>query len=262
MVSMSYAEQEYALVAAPRKDGEPFLRQTYRDALTQAGFQYDVIYPGMSQDEVDLRYNRAHALVLVGGHDWNAAIYGQEPSPHNDTPDDLQDESEKQVLMRALNDGLPTLGICRGEQGMGIVLAEAQGVDLRANPLMIQHLPDITTVQHGVDSYEQLRGNTHGVAIKQGTIAHQIFQQNQIDVSSGHHQALNKQVLDQITALVVSGMSLDQIVEMMELRPDVHPFYVGVQTHPEVFEHLYRPLFGRLAEEARKFARSTTYIMR
>ncbi|HLL61328.1 MAG TPA: gamma-glutamyl-gamma-aminobutyrate hydrolase family protein [Candidatus Nitrosocosmicus sp.] len=256
---MANIEGGTILVAAPRDPRseipKEFLREGYTKGITEAGMTYDVVYPGMTKEEIQRKYQMSNGLLVVGGYDWNANRYGQTPSRHNDSSNDEQDENELMLLEMALNDGMPTLGICRGEQGQGIVLAKAYDALIEDPSLFIQHVPDITDVVHNVQGYADLENNTHEVDIEEDTIAHEIFNANKIVVPSGHHQVLNEEALKNISALVISGRSsIDRLVEIIELKSR-NQFYFGMQAHPEVFENLRKPLFKRFAKEARRFAR-------
>jgi putative glutamine amidotransferase len=257
---MANSEQQNILVASPRmwpvrnEITIPLLRYTYLEGLEEAGLKALRVDPGMSREKIVAKYQQSQGLLLVGGRDWNSQLYGQKPNEENDEPDDEQDAREQELLMMALNDGKPILGICRGEQGIGIALQKQYNISPET-PLFIQHLAHVTDVEHSVPNYDYLHDNTHDIHIEPGTIAHEIYNRKRLTVTSGHHQALNKEALDQIPALVISGMSLDKIVEIIEMKRDEHPFCFGIQAHPEVKRDLREPLFKRFHQEAEKYAR-------
>lgn len=262
---MSYTENNI-LVAAPRlwptRNGEsiPKVRETYNEALEESGLIPIKICAGMSHEDIISAYQQAQGILFIGGRDYNARLYGQIPDAENDLPDDEQDANEQELFGMALNDGMPILGICRGEQGMGIAIRTHYDIH-DGEPLLIQHLAHVTNIQHNVPSYDYLHDNTHYVYIEPETIAHEIYNRITLEVTSGHHQALNKKALDHIPAIVVSAMSLDRIVEMIELKRDEHPFCFGIQAHPEVKKALRKPLFDRFYQEAQKYAASRTFSL-
>ncbi len=170
---------ENVLVMAPQdpreKEPKEFLRDTYREAFKRAGLNAIIVHPGMTEEELLEKYDKCSAIVAVGGWDWNSELYGQERSPHNDKPVDDQDANEQMLLLKALDDKMPILGICRGEQGIGIAVAKKYGKIDKDTSLFIQHLPDITPNNHGVGKYDELLDNKHTVHIKEDAIAHEIF---------------------------------------------------------------------------------------
>jgi CTP synthase len=71
-----------------------------------------------------------------------------------------------------------------------------------------------------------------------------------------------RQVLEQ-AGLVFSGLSPDgHLVEFAELSPDMHPFFVATQAHPEFLSRPTRPhpLFIGLIAAALARANSSTKI--
>lgn len=56
----------------------------------------------------------AHGLILGNGNDLGPAAGG--PAPAGPDVDPRRDEAERALLARALAEGLPTLGVCRGHQ--------------------------------------------------------------------------------------------------------------------------------------------------
>jgi putative glutamine amidotransferase len=78
-----------------------------------------------------------------------------------------------------------------------------------------------------------------------------ILGDQEFNVNSSHHQAIGR-VAD---GLRVTAKAPDGIVEGLE--DPVHPFYVGVQWHPEDMpgESSASAIFGAFVEAARKYAR-------
>jgi CTP synthase len=92
-----------------------------------------------------------------------------------------------------------------------------------------------------------------------GTIARREYGVPEVPERHRHRYEVNNDYRDRLTAagLVFSGTSPDgRLVEVVELRPDVHPFYVGTQAHPEFRSRPTRahPLFRGLASAAVAYA--------
>src|ERR1051326_8768626 len=92
----------------------------------------------------------------------------------------------------------------------------------------------------------------HGVAIDGGTRLAKILGQRELEVNSSHHQAI-KDIGD---GLRVTAHAPDGIVEGLE--DPRHPFYLGVQWHPEDMsgETSASAIFGAFVEAARKYSES------
>src|SRR5690606_22538653 len=78
------------------------------------------------------------AVVVTGGHDVQPVLYGAEPEvkPKYD-PD--RDELEKRVIHKALAEGRPLLGICRGAQLLNVCLGGTLVQDLRLHRRHTSH---------------------------------------------------------------------------------------------------------------------------
>src|SRR6202011_3140539 len=83
-------------------------------------------------------------LVLSGGGDLSACLYGQQPHPQSETPDLWRDVWERYLALLSWLLCLPTLGICRGMQLMNVALGGTMYQDLRAEwprdrPPLVRH---------------------------------------------------------------------------------------------------------------------------
>jgi len=70
--------------------------------------------------------------------------------------------------------------------------------------------------------------------IAKGTLAHQIYDKDQIEERHRHRYEFNNEYRKQLenTGLVCSGINPEtDLVEIIELQN--HPFFIGVQYHPE-----------------------------
>jgi putative glutamine amidotransferase len=212
----------------------------YLDLFHEAGVDIVLLPPGNDAAVVD----RLDGLVLVGGADLDARLYGAEPDTTADEPRLTRDASELGLYRAARERGLPVLGICRGLQ----VMAVAHGGSL------VQNLPDV----EGTLVHRERPGQfvDHKAAFAPGTLAARIFGTEPVVVNSSHHQA----VAD-AGDLLVSGWADDGSIEACE-DPSAD-FCIGVQWHPEHPDRRSAdlPLVRALAHAAGRYRNSSSAPM-
>lgn len=181
----------------------------YLDVFHLAGAQVVLLPPGSDEAVLD----RLDGLVIAGGADVDARLYGQMSHDTADSPRESRDATEVSLYSGARKRDLPYLGICRGAQ----VMAIARGGSLH------QHLPELTELPH---KKYPLVFVEHAARLEPGSRIATIFGATNITVNSFHHQAI-----DDAGDLTVTGWAPDETVEVVE---DVSSrFSVGVQWHPE-----------------------------
>jgi putative glutamine amidotransferase len=182
----------------------------YVELVQGAGGDVVILPPNNAPRVLD----RLDGLVLIGGADIDARLYGGAPHVTADTPRESRDASEIGLYRRARERDMPVLGICRGLQMMAI----AHGGSL------IQHLPDLHT---GV-SHREHPGQfvEHQATFVAGTKVGDVYGAAPVRVNSSHHQAI-----DSPGSLHVTGRAEDGTIEACE-DPNAD-FCVGIQWHPE-----------------------------
>lgn len=187
------------------------LHREYPDVVAAAGGVPVLLppLPATAARAVDV----LDALVVTGGHDVDPRHYGAERHPRTEPPRPDRDAAELAALHRALDRGIPVLGICRGAQLLNVALGGT----------LHQHVPDITGRPHnprpgvfGVTDVTTEPGSRVGTALGPRTQVH-----------CHHHQAIDRLG----DGLVVTARAGDGVVEAVELACD--GFVVGVQWHPE-----------------------------
>ena len=144
---------------------------------------------------------------MPGGADIDPRRYGAEPDPRSTDIVAFQDDLDIGVTLAVVDAELPMLAICRGMQILNVALGGT----------LVQHVRETTTAHHNT---------IHQVGVTVGSRLHAIVGAENIDVSSYHHQAI-----DRLGAgLAVSAVAADGVVEAVEhRRADI----VAVQWHPE-----------------------------
>jgi putative glutamine amidotransferase len=94
------------------------------------------------------------------------------------------------------------------------------------------------------------------VIVEKGTKLSNILSQHELNVNSSHHQAINRLG----DGLRVTAHAPDGIIEGLE--DPRHPFYVGVQWHPEDMtgENSATSIFGAFVDAARQYAEEKTQL--
>lgn len=205
----AYGEQAAYLVWDHRT---VLIPDTYPEAVLRAG-GVPVLLPPL--EPVAAAVDRLDALVLSGGPDLDPRHYGAEPDPRTGLPRPERDAAELAILHRALDAGIPVLGVCRGIQVLNVALGGT----------LTQHLPDAL----GHTGHNPTPGvfGAVDVRIEPGTRVHRALGVDTVSVKCHHHQGVDELA----DGLTVTALAADGTVEAVEL--DGHAFVVGVQWHPE-----------------------------
>ena len=186
------------------------LARTYVDIVLDAGGVPVVLPPVVESAHA---VGRLDAVLLSGGRDVDPGRYGAAPHPTTGAQPD-RDAAELAVLHRALELGLPVLGVCRGAQLLNVALGGT----------LHQHLPDVV----GHDGHNATPGVFGDVDVRldpAGRVGAAVGPH--VRVRCHHHQAVDTLA----PGLVATGWAADGTVEAVE--DDGRPFVVGVQWHPE-----------------------------
>lgn len=180
---------------------------------------------------------RVDALVVAGGADVQAGLYGEPAHPSSQQARPDRDAWESALVRAAEAADLPVLGICRGMQVMAVV----------AGGRLEQHLPD--RVGHDAHSPRPGVYTSHHVTPVAGTRLAAVVGEDALDVPTYHHQAVLPGSVEG-TGWVPSAWHEDGTLEAMEC-PDAR-FRLAVQWHAEEAEGA--ALFEALVAAAREAA--------
>lgn len=210
-VTAGRAKNEYG-------QGTVALNDAYLQAVAQAGGLPVVIPVLDANQDCDAIYSGLDGILFSGGGDIARERFGAGPHPRVAGVDAARDGLELGLLRKAVSDGKPFLGICRGFQIVNVGLGGT----------LYAHLPDQLkgALQH--DNPGNMRHDlVHEVKLAEGSYVSEVMSESLLRVNSHHHQGLKALA----PGLRIAGCSPDGLVEALEL-PD-HPFGLAVQWHPE-----------------------------
>lgn len=175
-------------------------------------------------------------------------------------------EGKIKVIQYCRENKIPYLGLCYGMQMAAVEFArnvvglkEAHTVEIAPET---KH-PIIHTMEDQIEKLEQnnyggtMRLGAYDCTIKPGTIAYDAYGQESISERHRHRYEFNntyRPMLEE-AGLVFSGLNTEKdLVEIIELPKEQHPFFVGVQFHPEFKSRPIKghPLFNAFIEVAKK----------
>lgn len=191
----------------PRSKGKISLNYNYAEQVALAGGNPILVSPVTDLAEL---LPLISGWLIPGGADMDATHFGEANHPEVELMNPKRWETET-ALFKMVDARLPILGICYGCQFMNVMRGGS----------LIQHLPDVvshdqhsggTMQQYAIAGSSRLYGHT-GAATIEG--------------ASYHHQAVNRLG----NGLDIVSRHEDGTVEAVE--DPLHPFFVGVQWHPE-----------------------------
>lgn len=195
------------------------INQAYVRALEAAGAAPVLIPLLEEQDRLRAIYARLDAVLFPGGEDVDPGTYHEQPIGQLNVVEPRRDHVEIALARWAVEDDLPTLGICRGQQLLNVALGGSLYQDLRYQ--------GVTTLEHAGKDGRSRDQIVHAVSLDPDSRLAQLIDETEVHVNSLHHQA----VKDVAPGLRVTGRAEDGVIEALE-APD-RRFLVTVQWHPE-----------------------------
>ena len=193
--------------------------------------RYINLYP-LPLDSALSMLDSCSGLLLTGGEDVYPGIYSDDiDTSRCGTINHRRDTLEIILIIRALELEMPILGVCRGEQMLGVVFGGELFIDIPEDY--------DTSVVHRCEDY---RNCFHMVYVEPNSLLHTICDCDSALVTTNHHQAINVLGSD----LKANSFSACGLIEGIELKnPQEYPFLLAVQWHPERMD-INNPLSGPL----------------
>lgn len=162
-------------------------------------------------------------------------------------------EGKLAVIRFAREHKIPYFGICYGMQlavieyarnVLGLKDATSREIDPKSKHIIVDIMEGQKANMEKGNLGGSMRLGAYEAKLQKGTIAHTAYGADKIVERHRHRFEVNPQYVPQIEAsgLVFSGRSPDgTLMEIAELPTKVHPFFVGVQFHPEFEAHPLHP---------------------
>jgi CTP synthase len=169
---------------------------------------------------------------------------------------------------------VPALGLCLGLQCMVIDVARHLAGLAGANsaefdpdsehPVIATMADQVGVIAGEADMGGTMRLGAYPAKLEAGSLAARAYGKLLVSDRHRHRYEVNNAYRERLAAagLRFSGTSPDgHLVEVAELAPEVHPFYVGTQAHPEFTSRPTKahPLFRAFIEAA--VARSESKLL-
>lgn len=179
-------------------------------------------------------FNRFDGLLVGGGDDISAQLYGGLPVP-DVRVDPERDALELAALEKFLPSGKPVFCVCRGAQMLNVALGGTLHADVHE---IYVAAPKMRTVLPRKD-----------VDLLVGTQLREICGRDSVRVNSLHHQSVDK-LGDGLTIAALDGHG---VVQGVERQRKTDQFLLGVQWHPEFlpYRDSQRRLFASFMDAVR-----------
>jgi putative glutamine amidotransferase len=196
-----------------------WLKDYYTESIINAG-GIAVILPSTDDEVLLTEYlDLCQGFLFSGGGDLDPAYWGELTSHESGEILPQRDRFELCLARKGFVTQKACLGICRGCQVLNVALGGSLLQDIKSSMSHNQKAPRDYAI--------------HDIFIELNSQLHRMINNEMIRVNSFHHQAISKLG----RSLTIAAMAADGTAEAIESCE--HPFYLGVQWHPECLTDEY-----------------------
>jgi putative glutamine amidotransferase len=224
--------------------------EKYARAVLEAADALPLVIPSLAEElRLDDLLGRLDGILFTG------SLSNVEPRHYDGTPsepgtlhDPARDATTLPLIRKAVEAGIPVLGLCRGFQEMNV----AFGGTLHQKVHEVEGYSD-----HREDYSQPLEvqyGPAHEVVLEKGGLLRAMANSDRVRVNSLHSQGIARLGPN----LAVEARAPDGLIEAFRV-PDAARFAVAVQWHPEwqvMSNPFSRALFAAFGSASRERARS------
>jgi len=223
--------------------GEKYIR-----AVVEAAGAIAVLIPALGEElQAEELLERLDGILFTGSpSNVEPHHYQGSPSAAGTLHDPHRDTTTLALIPRAIQAGVPVLGICRGFQEMNVAMGGT----------LVQRLHEIPgNLDHRDDESQPLEvqyAPAHDVTLTPGGMLHALAGTDHVRVNSLHSQGVERLGRD----LVVEARAPDGVIEAFRVAPAPR-FAVAVQWHPEwqvMSNSFSRALFAAFGAASRERA--------
>lgn len=162
-------------------------------------------------------------------------------------------EGKINAIKHARLNKIPFLGLCYGLQlavveyarnVLNLKDANSEEVDKNSPHPVIHILPEQAKKLAEGDFGGSMRLGSYEAELKEGTIAHNLYNSTLITERHRHRLEVNQEYVKALEehGLIISGINPQRnLVEFIELPTTVHPFFLATQAHPEFKSRFMHP---------------------
>jgi putative glutamine amidotransferase len=183
-------------------------------AVWDAGGEPLVIHPTAPQPRIEALYDRlwmADAVLLPGGGDMSPCWYGQEPLPSLYGVNEDQDAFDLVMARWAIQQKIPLLAICRGNQVVNVALGGT----------LVQDMSETT----GGRNHRQL---VQDIELAADSPLRDVVPRDRITISCSHHRCIDE-LADKLQP---AAYAADGTIEAVTLAGH-EGWFLGLQWHLE-----------------------------
>jgi putative glutamine amidotransferase len=224
--------------------------EKYARAVMEAAEAAPVLIPSLAEElRFDELISRLDGLLFTGSaSNVEPHHYRGPPSSPGTLHDPARDATTLPLIRKAVDLGVPVLGICRGFQEMNVAFGGTLHQSLHELPGKLDHRDDET------QPLDVQYGPAHDVTLEAGGVLRSLGQGDSIRVNSLHSQGIAR--LGE--ALEVEARAPDGVIEAFRVRA-ARRFALAVQWHPEwqVMQNTFsRALFAAFGASCRERAQT------
>jgi putative glutamine amidotransferase len=198
--------------------------EKYARAVLEAAGAVPLLIPALAEElGMDELVERLDGIVFTGSpSNVEPRHYEGPPSEPGTLHDPARDATTLPLIRKAVQAGVPVLGICRGFQEMNVAFGGTLHQKVHEVAGHLDHRDDET------QPLDTQYGPAHDVTLESGGLLRTFADTNRIRVNSLHSQGIDRLGRE----LVVEARAPDGLVEAFRVR-DAARFAVAVQWHPE-----------------------------
>jgi putative glutamine amidotransferase len=224
--------------------------EKYARAVLDAAGAAPVLIPALAEElGFEELLERLDGLLFTGSpSNVEPRHYQGVPSEPGTLHDPARDATTLPLIRRAVEAGVPVLGICRGFQEMNVAFGGSLHQKLHELAGFLDHRDDET------QPLEVQYGPAHEVTLEPGGVLRTLSGSERIRVNSLHSQGIDRLG----PGLAVEARAPDGVIEAFRV-PDARRFAVAVQWHPEwqvMSNPFSRALFATFGDASRERAQT------